>query len=106
MMKLMHLSDLHLGKNIFEESMIDDQRYILDVIIDIVIKRGVDVVMIAGDVYDKVVPSVEAVNLFSSFLTRLYKLGKKTFVIAGNHDSKDRLSFGNELFIDNLFEAT
>lgn len=101
MMKLMHLSDLHLGKNIFEESMIEDQRYILDVIIDIVIKRDIDVVMIAGDVYDKVVPSVEAVNLFSSFLTRLYKLGKKTFVIAGNHDSKDRLSFGNELFIDN-----
>ena len=65
-MKLMHLSDLHLGKNIFEESMIDDQRYILDVIIDIVIKRDIDVVMIAGDVYDKVVPSVEAVNLFSS----------------------------------------
>ena len=66
-MKLMHLSDLHLGKNIFEESMIDDQRYILDVIIDIVIKRGVDVVMIAGDVYDKVVPSVEAVNYFLLF---------------------------------------
>lgn len=97
----MHLADLHLGKNILEQSMIEDQRYILEMIIDIVRDRDIDLVLIAGDVYDKGIPSIEAINLFSLFLTRLYKLGIKVFVISGNHDSKDRLSFGNELFVDN-----
>lgn len=100
-MKLMHLSDLHLGKLILEQSMIDDQKYILNQIIDIVKKEQVDIVLIAGDVYDKSIPTIEAVNLFSDFLTRLYKLKVLVFVISGNHDSKDRLSFGNELFVDN-----
>lgn len=100
-MRLMHLSDLHLGKSIMEESLIDDQRYILNEIIEIVDNKKVDVVLIAGDVYDKAIPSVEAVRLFSDFLSRLYKMNIKVFVIAGNHDSKDRLSFGNELFVDN-----
>lgn len=101
MMKLMHLSDLHLGKLVLEQSMIDDQKYILNQIIDIVKKEQVDIVLIAGDVYDKSIPTIEAVNLFSDFLTRLYKLKVLVFVISGNHDSKDRLSFGNELFVDN-----
>lgn len=100
-MKLMHLADLHLGKSILEQSLIEDQKYILDKIIDIVVSRNVDCVLISGDVYDKTVPSVEAVRLFSGFLTRLYRSGVKVFVISGNHDSKDRLSFGNELFVDN-----
>ena len=100
-MKLMHLSDLHLGKLVLEQSMIDDQKYILNQIIDIVKKERVDIVLIAGDVYDKSIPTIEAVNLFSDFLTRLYKLKVLVFVISGNHDSKDRLSFGNELFVDN-----
>lgn len=97
----MHLSDLHLGKSIMEESLIDDQRYILNEIIEIVNNKKVDVVLIAGDVYDKAIPSVEAVRLFSEFLSRLYKMNIKVFVIAGNHDSKDRLSFGNEVFVEN-----
>ena len=100
-LKLMHLSDLHLGKSVLEQSMILDQKYIIDKIINIVKDRQIDIVMIAGDIYDKGIPSIEAVNLFSSFLTRLYKLGVKVLVISGNHDSKDRLAFGNELFIDN-----
>ena len=100
-MKLMHLSDLHLGKLVLEQSMIDDQKYILNQIIEIVKKEQVDIVLIAGDVYDKSIPTIEAVNLFSDFLTRLYKLKVLVFVISGNHDSKDRLSFGNELFVDN-----
>lgn len=100
-MKLMHLADLHLGKNLLEQSMIEDQKYILDRIVDVVVDKKIDIVMIAGDVYDKGIPSIEAVNLFSSFLTRLYKLSVKVLVISGNHDSKDRLSFGNELFVDN-----
>lgn len=81
--------------------MIEDQKYIIDKIVNIVKDRQIDIVMIAGDIYDKGIPSIDAVNLFSSFLTRLYKLGVKVLVISGNHDSKDRLAFGNELFIDN-----
>ena len=97
----MHLSDLHLGKVILEQSMIDDQKYILDEIINIIKKKEIDVVLIAGDVYDKGIPNIEAVRLFSSFLSRLYEIKVKVFVVSGNHDSKDRLSFGNELFVDN-----
>lgn len=100
-MKIMHLSDLHLGKSILEQSLIIDQEYILNQIIDIVKERSVDIVLIVGDVYDKGIPNVDAVRLFSSFLTSLYKLKVKVLVISGNHDSKDRLSFGNELFVDN-----
>ena len=97
----MHLSDLHLGKIVLEQSMIEDQKYILGEIIKIVKDKMIDIVMISGDVYDKSIPSVDAVNLFSNFLTMLYKNNVKVMVISGNHDSKDRLSFGNELFIDN-----
>ena len=100
-MKFMHLSDLHLGRTILEQSLIDDQKYILDKILEIIIERKVDVVLVCGDVYDKSIPSVDAVNLFSDFLTDLYKNNVKACVISGNHDSKDRLSFGNALFVDN-----
>ena len=97
----MHLADLHLGKSILEQSLIEDQKYILDKILNIVRDKKIDAVLVVGDVYDKAIPSVEAVKLFSEFLSKLYKLSVKVFVISGNHDSKDRLSFGNELFIDN-----
>ncbi|MEE3343517.1 MAG: exonuclease SbcCD subunit D [Bacilli bacterium] len=97
----MHLSDLHLGRSILEQSLIDDQEYILDQLLKIVKENEVDVVLICGDVYDKSIPSVDAVNLFSNFLSSLYKINVKVCVISGNHDSKDRLSFGNELFVDN-----
>ncbi len=97
----MHLADLHLGKFLLEQSLIEDQRYILKEIKQIVQEQAIDAVMICGDVYDKAVPSIEAVRLFSEFLTELYHLKVKVLVISGNHDSKDRLSFGNELFIDN-----
>lgn len=100
-MKIMHLADLHLGKSILEQSLINDQIYILNQIVDIIVDKKIDVVLIAGDVYDKAIPNVEAVRLFSSFLARLYELKVKVLVISGNHDSKDRLSFGSELFIDN-----
>lgn len=100
-MKVMHLADLHLGKIVLEQSMIEDQKYILNQIIDIIKEKQVDIVLLAGDVYDKGIPSIEAVHLFSNFLTRLYRLRIKVFVISGNHDSKERLSFGNALFIDN-----
>jgi exonuclease SbcD len=97
-MRIMHLSDLHFGKLVLEQSMIEDQKYIVDEILKIVKSKEIDMVLIAGDVYDKGIPSIEAVNLFSYFLTSLYQLSVKVLVISGNHDSKDRLSFGNELF--------
>lgn len=100
-MKIMHLSDLHLGKCILEQSLIEDQKYILNQVIDIIKSKNIDVVLIAGDVYDKGIPNVEAVRLFSDFLSRLYQLRVKVYIVSGNHDSKDRLSFGNELFVDN-----
>ena len=100
-MKLLHLADLHLGRCLLEESLIIEQKYILDEVIKIVSENHVDVVLICGDVYDKSIPSIEAVRLFSQFLTSLYHMHVKVLVIAGNHDSKDRLSFGNELFVDN-----
>ena len=97
----MHLADLHIGKNILEQSLIDDQKYILNQIINIIKDKKVNVVLIAGDVYDKGIPNIEAVKLFSDFLANLYKLKIKVFIISCNHYSKDRLSFGNELFINN-----
>lgn len=96
-MKLFHLSDLHLGKRLFEFSLIEDQEYILDKILDAVRSERPDAVIIAGDVYDKPVPSAEAVSLFDSFLFRLSELGAATFVISGNHDSPERIAFGGRL---------
>ena len=96
-MKLIHLSDLHIGKRVNETSMIEDQAYILDRIIEIIESEYADAVLIAGDVYDKSVPSAEAVMLFDDFLCRLAKMNLPTLIISGNHDSPERLAFGNRL---------
>lgn len=96
-MKLMHLSDLHIGIRINEYSMCPDQQYILAQIIDIANEEQPDAVIIAGDVYDKAVPSAEAVTLFDRFLTCLAEKGLPVFIISGNHDSPERLSFGTRL---------
>ena len=97
-MKFLHLGDLHIGKSLGEFSLIEDQRIILHQILDIAKKEAIDAVLIAGDVYDKSIPSEEAVNLFDSFISGLAELKVKTFVISGNHDSDERLSFGSKLF--------
>lgn len=96
-MRIMHLSDLHLGKRVNEFSMIEDQEYILTKIINIIDEEKPQVVIIAGDVYDKSVPSAEAVELFDDFLVRLSSRGLKVFVISGNHDSAERIAFGGRL---------
>lgn len=96
-MKFIHLSDLHLGKRVNGFSMLDDQRYILDQIVSLAESERPDAVLIAGDVYDKTTPSGEAVQLFDDFLYRLTRLRMQVFVIAGNHDSAERLSFGGRL---------
>lgn len=96
-MKLIHLSDLHLGKRVNEFPMLDDQIYILTEILGIIDDEQPDGVLIAGDVYDKSVPSVDAVNLFDDFLVRLAERKLPVFIISGNHDSSDRLAFANRL---------
>ncbi len=96
-MKLIHLSDLHLGKRVNEFSMLEDQSHILTSIINIIDDQAVEGVIIAGDIYDKSVPSAEAVELFDDFLFRLSKRNLKVFVISGNHDSAERIAFGSRL---------
>lgn len=96
-MKFLHISDLHIGKRINEFSMIEDQKYILDKILEIADTEQTDGVLIAGDIYDKPVPSAEAVQVFDQFLTKLAEQEKKVFVVSGNHDSVERISFGAQL---------
>ena len=96
-MKFAHISDLHLGKRLHQFSLIEDQRYILEKIIEIVKEEKVDGIFIAGDVYDKIYPSAEAVALFDSFLVKLAKEEIKVFSISGNHDSPERIAFLGEL---------
>ena len=96
-MKLIHLSDLHLGKRVNEFSMLEDQQYILSEILCIIDAEQPDGILIAGDVYDKTVPSAEAVALLDDFLVRLAKRDLQIFLISGNHDSPERMAFGGRL---------
>ena len=96
-MKLIHLSDLHLGKRVNEFSMIDDQRHVLDQILRVIDAERPDAVLIAGDVYDKPVPTAEAVALLDWFLVELSGRELQVFVISGNHDSAERMAFGGRL---------
>ena len=103
-MKLLHLGDLHLGKSLGEFDLYDDQKYILDQILNIVSKESVDGVLIAGDVYDRAIPSESATSLLDYFLSEFAKAGVSVFMISGNHDSDERLNFGSSIFeAKNLF---
>lgn len=96
-MKCIHLSDLHLGKRFYGCDLLEDQAYILKEILHIIDQEAPDAVLIAGDVYDRSIPSAEAVSLFDWFLAQLGQRKQKTFVICGNHDSPQRLAFGGRL---------
>lgn len=96
-MKFAHISDLHLGKRVHQFSMIEEQKYILEKIIEIAKEEQIDGILIAGDVYDKIYPSAEAVALFDSFLVKLAKEEIQVFVISGNHDSPERIAFLGQL---------
>ena len=96
-MKLFHLSDLHIGKRVNEFSMIEDQKYILKRILDLAEEEKPDGIILAGDVYDKQIPSAEAVQVFDEFITRLAGRAIPVFIISGNHDSAERLAFGGRL---------
>ena len=96
-MKLIHLSDLHLGKRLNEFSLVEDQEYILREILRIVDAEAPDAVLLAGDLYDKSVPSAEAVVLLDRFLNSLADRKLQVFAISGNHDSAERVSFASRL---------
>lgn len=101
-MKIIHLSDLHIGKRVNGFSMLDDQAYILEQILEIIdSETSVDVVILAGDIYDKPVPSAEAVQLFDDFLSKLASHHLSVMIISGNHDSAERIGFGSRLFAQN-----
>jgi exonuclease SbcD len=111
-MKLLHLGDLHLGRSLGDFDLIEDQKFILDQILEIIAKESVEGVLIAGDVYDKAIPSEAATRLLDYFLSCLAKKRIKTFMISGNHDSDDRLNYGsnlfesNQIFISSIFDGT
>lgn len=111
-MKLMHLSDLHIGKRVNEFSMIEDQTYILNEILTMMEEEKPDGLMIAGDVYDKSIPTIEGVNLFDEFLTKTAEKGIPVYLISGNHDSADRINFGGrimearQVYIAGVFDGT
>ena len=99
-MKLIHLSDLHIGKRVNEVSMIEEQEYILKQILEVIDVEKPGAVLISGDVYDKSVPSAEAVTLFDDFLCSLAERNQQVFIFSGNHDSAERLAFGGRLMED------
>lgn len=110
-MKLLHLSDLHIGKIVNEVNMLNDQKHILNQILDIIKAEKPTAVLIAGDVYDKSVPSAEAVELYDEFITALANEKTQTYIISGNHDSPERLGCcsklisSNKIYIDSVFNG-
>jgi exonuclease SbcD len=96
-MKLLHLSDLHIGKRVNGFSMLEDQRYILNGILKLAREEGVDAALLAGDLYDKPIPPAEAVGVLDGFLTGFARMGIPVLAISGNHDGPERLDFGTTL---------
>ena len=100
-MKFLHVGDLHLGKSLGNFDLIEDQRFILDKILSLADSESADCVLIAGDVYDKAIPSEAAVRLLDHFLRQLAERKISVVCVSGNHDSDDRLNFGSTLFASN-----
>ena len=97
-MKFLHIADLHIGKCLNQKSLLEDQKIILDQIVKYMEDYNVDVLMLAGDIYDKQIPSKEAVNLFNDFLCDLIlKHHNKVYITSGNHDSTERLNFASSI---------
>ena len=98
-MKILHLAYLHIGKIIYEQSLLEDQEYMLKQIEKIIEKEKIEAVLISGDIYDRSIPPADAVEVLDKFLNNLIKILKvKVFIISGNHDSKERLNFGSKIF--------
>lgn len=110
-MKFLHLADLHLGKRVNDISMLDEQKYALKQALELVQNRNIDYILIAGDVFDRPIASISALNLFNDFLDELINLKKKVLIISGNHDSAERLYYLNsvlkksDIFISKPYEG-
>ena len=100
-MRFLHTSDLHIGKRLKDQSLLAEQRFFLSQLLDLVKERDVDAVLIAGDIYDKSVPSGEAISMFDDFLTDMNACGTDVFLIAGNHDSAERIDFASRILSRN-----
>ena len=96
-MRFAHTCDLHIGKRLYEYSLLLDQKYMLEQLLDVLEQEKVDALIIAGDIYDKPTPAADAVRLFDDFVYQVSKLGIRLFAISGNHDSMERISFGSRI---------
>jgi len=96
-MRILHTADLHIGKTVNNFLMLEDQKHVLEQMVDMVKQQKADVFIIAGDVYDRSIPSAEAVEVFHDFIQKLHETGVEIFCISGNHDSPERLSFAQEI---------
>ena len=111
-MKILHTGDLHIGKYVHDFSMLEDQSYILKQIQEIAIREKADVMLLAGDIYDRSVPMAEAVAILDDFLTEVLAAGIRILMISGNHDSPERVEFASRilekqgLYITGTYEET
>lgn len=96
-MRILHTGDLHIGKTVNNFNMLEDQKHVLSQMVELVKEKEVQVFIIAGDVYDRAIPTAEAVCVFDDFIERLHELGVTILCISGNHDSPERLSFAGEI---------
>ena len=101
-MKILHLGDLHLGKRVNEISMIEDQKFILDQIVTLVKEEKIGVILLCGDIYDKAIPTIEAIHLLDEFLDGLSDLKVKVLMISGNHDSSERIVIWTKTYLNDL----
>lgn len=97
-MRFLHISDLHLGKRVYEYSMLEEQKNALWQVLSAVDEKNVEGLFIAGDIYDKSIPTIEAIELFDSFLVELSNRNIDVYIISGNHDSPERVGFGADFF--------
>lgn len=102
-MRIIHTADWHLGKSLKQQSLIDDQEYILQEFLKLVAAEKPDAVIIAGDVYDRIVPPVEAVQIFDEVISKLVEQKVPVMCISGNHDGARRLKFGSRIFEQSQF---
>lgn len=105
-MRLLHTADWHLGKTLNGKNLIEDQKFILDKIFDVIRYQKPDAILISGDIYDRADPSTDAVNLFDEIIFKLTEKKIPVLCIAGNHDSSDRLNFGSRVFANKKFFIT
>ena len=96
-MRILHTGDLHIGKTVNNFNMLEDQKYVLTQMVELVKEKNAQVFIIAGDVYDRAIPTAEAVSVFDDFIEKLHETGVTILCISGNHDSADRLPFAGRI---------